>query len=179
MLSICGGFLLGLIFGIIAWVQTKRTGQRGRGMAIASVIISSVGIVAATATFVVLVVLAARDASQHPSANELTVDSCLTGVVSGQAADTYTVTPCEQPHNGQVYAVFDLPDSSTYPEGAMSLLGDMCGTRLQSYSSAAAADDTIDVSYLFPSPQSWAQGDRRVICIAVSTTGDRQGSLRT
>ena len=35
-------FPLGLIFGIIGLVQTKKTGEKGRGLAIASIVISSV-----------------------------------------------------------------------------------------------------------------------------------------
>ncbi|BBZ37218.1 DUF4190 domain-containing protein [Mycobacterium conspicuum] len=43
---LCGvGFILGLIFGIVALGQIKRTGQGGRGMAIAGIVIASVWIV--------------------------------------------------------------------------------------------------------------------------------------
>src|SRR4029078_11420841 len=39
--GIIGGALLGYIFGFIALSQTKRTGQNGRGLALAGVILSS------------------------------------------------------------------------------------------------------------------------------------------
>jgi hypothetical protein len=39
------GALLGVIFGFIALSQIKRTGQRGRGMAIAGIVIGTVLIV--------------------------------------------------------------------------------------------------------------------------------------
>jgi Domain of unknown function (DUF4190) len=39
------GALLGVIFGFIALAQIKRTGQRGRGMAIAGIVIGAVLIV--------------------------------------------------------------------------------------------------------------------------------------
>src|SRR5262245_49322539 len=47
VLGILGVSLLGLIFGIIAMGQTKRSGQRGRGLAIAGVTLSTVWLVAA------------------------------------------------------------------------------------------------------------------------------------
>ncbi len=39
------GGILGITFGLIALRQCKRTGQRGRGMAIAGIVIGAVGIV--------------------------------------------------------------------------------------------------------------------------------------
>ena len=52
-ISIAGAVILGLVFGYIALAQIKRTGQQGRGLALAAVILGWIGL---ASTIVVLVV---------------------------------------------------------------------------------------------------------------------------
>lgn len=66
ILWLCGaGSLLALIFGIVALSQIKRTGQGGKGMAIAGIVLGAVGLVA-----VVLSVIALRAASDEIVSNQ-------------------------------------------------------------------------------------------------------------
>jgi hypothetical protein len=51
------GALLGVIFGIVALGQIKRTGQRGRGMAIAGIVIGAVLMVMGIALWTLTAVL--------------------------------------------------------------------------------------------------------------------------
>jgi hypothetical protein len=68
---ICGiGFILGVIFGHIALSQIKQTGEGGRGMAVAGLVIGYIGIV------VMIVVLIALFAVSDGD-NELNFDSIV------------------------------------------------------------------------------------------------------
>ncbi|OBK50021.1 hypothetical protein AWC13_06030 [Mycobacterium kubicae] len=58
------GPLLGLIFGIISLNQIRQTGQAGRGLAIAGIVISGVLIALFAVLLIVSVILAAND-DQH------------------------------------------------------------------------------------------------------------------
>jgi len=62
---VCGiGPILGLIFGFVALNQIKNTGQQGRGMALAGIIISALSIV--IGIIVAIVVIAAAPSSPPP-----------------------------------------------------------------------------------------------------------------
>ena len=55
---ICGvGTILGLVLGLIALSQIKKTGQEGRGMALAGVIISSILLAGGVLWFIFLILL--------------------------------------------------------------------------------------------------------------------------
>jgi hypothetical protein len=185
VLSLCGGGLLGLIFGIVALVQTKRTGQRGRGMAIAGVVISSLYLVAIVVIVVIGVATSAsRNASgqiDDPGSISLTslkAGDCIEQLPSGVTTSVDAV-PCSKPHHAEVFAVFNLT-ASTYPgeEAVDTSSNTGCDSRLKTYSASAAADDAITVYYFAPTRQSWATGDRSVICIASDDTHLRTGSIK-
>jgi hypothetical protein len=184
VLSLCGGGLLGLIFGIVALVQTKRTGQRGRGMAIAGVVISSLYFVAIAVIVVIGVTTSAsRNASgqiDDPGSISLTslkVGDCIEQVPSGVTTGVDAV-PCSKPHHAEVFAVFNL-FGNTYPgdEAVATLSNNGCASRLKGYSASAAADDAIDIYYFAPTRSSWSN-DKSVICLASDDTHLRTGSIK-
>jgi uncharacterized membrane protein len=52
--------IAGLVVSIIALVQIKRTGERGRGLALAGVIISAIAIIISVISFIALFAVAAN-----------------------------------------------------------------------------------------------------------------------
>jgi len=76
--------------------------------------------------------------------------------------------PCTQPHDNEVFAVAsivgvwdDYPgqsavDGYAYEQCSGGLFDDFVGT--------AYFDSTLDVFTLTPTPESWAQGDREIVC---------------
>lgn len=74
--------------------------------------------------------------------------------------------PCAEPHDNEVYAVFDV-DATTFPEGdAMSELAfESCRERFQSFVGLDYESSSLDIMTLYPSRESWAQqNDREVVC---------------
>ncbi len=62
--AVCGiGSIVGIILGYIALNQIKRTGEQGRGMAVAGIIIGYV-IVALVVLYIVVVVIIATSSSR-------------------------------------------------------------------------------------------------------------------
>ncbi|MET7299234.1 DUF4190 domain-containing protein [Embleya sp. NPDC005575] len=70
------GSLLAVIFGHIALAQTARTGQQGRGMAIAGVVLGWVGMALLALTIVVVVL----DSNHHGYSERLNLFGTLRGV---------------------------------------------------------------------------------------------------
>ena len=203
--GIIGGALLGFIFGFIALSQTKRTGQNGRGMAIAGIVLSALW----TLGFVLLIVVAAASStpsgpvtpttsptasptaeptteppvttapSTAISATDLQVGDCLNDLTDSTDVSSLPSVPCSQPHQGEVFAVFDLPPGP-YPgaAGVDDLVSKGCNARLADYSPSAPSDDAIGLFSVYPLEQNWDRGDREVVCIAKATSGSSTGSIR-
>lgn len=67
ILWLCGlGSLLALIFGIVALSQIKRSGQGGKGMAIAGIVLGIIGLLAVVATVIALLAASDEIVSNQP-----------------------------------------------------------------------------------------------------------------
>ncbi len=184
--GIIGGALLGFIFGFIALSQTKRTGQGGRGLAIAGLILSAmwtIGLV--LAVILVITTSATRDTGGTVtqggdiSATQLKVGDCVNDLHTSTDVQSLPGVPCAQSHEGEVFAVFDLP-SGVYPGQAAvrEQAGTECNTRLAAYSPSALDNPSLGLVTLYPQQQSWEGGDRGVVCIATDKTGPTTGSIQ-
>lgn len=189
---VCGGSLLGLIFGIIALVQIRRTGQRGRGMAISGIVIGGLQAVAIGAILVVGIIAAINEGNLRDESGEITSAGDVTlaelapgDCVNGLSAEEdemfseLPAVPCAEPHQGEVVAIFDLPKGDWPGEdAAYEQAWDGCVDRFADYSFEAYDDPSVGMFYLAPTRTTWRLGDREVICIAEFLEGERTGSIR-
>jgi serine/threonine protein kinase len=201
--GVIGGALLGFIFGFIALSQTKRTGQNGRGMAIAGIVLSALWTIGILLLIVVAVASSAPPEPVSPttfptataeptteppvtsapstaiSATELQVGDCLNDLTDSTDVSSLPSVDCAQPHQGEVFAVFDLPPGP-YPgaAGVDDLVSKGCNARLAEYSPGAPTDDAVGLFSVYPLEQNWERGDREVVCIAKATSGTATGSIK-
>lgn len=86
--------------------------------------------------------------------------------------------PCEEPHVNEVYATFDLPDGD-FPgrQELEELSEDGCMERFAEYTGVGYYETSLEVSYLFPTRESWSMGDRAVICAVSDYFRLLQGSV--
>ncbi|MBB4853072.1 hypothetical protein HNP40_000438 [Mycobacteroides chelonae] len=173
IIPICAG-IFGVIFGFISLNQIKRTGQNGRGMAIAGIVLGFIWI----AVIAVIAVVSAgssakRDDSGHVTQSgdmdvtKLQVGDCIADLGDKSYYTTTKAIPCAQPHKAEVYAVLPLSGSSLPDQSVLDEKGnEECGAELESYSPSAFDDDAVEITYLYPTKRSWAQGDRAIACVA-------------
>lgn len=184
--GIIGGFVLSVIFGIVALKQIRRSGQSGRGMAITGLVLSGLWAVLVTVAVIVAAATSAnRDSSGQitaggsVSATALQVGDCVNGLEEQDSLLNLPGVPCAQPHEGEVFAVFDLPAGAYPGESAVNRqVNTECSGRLRAYSPAADADPAIGLFVVFPLEGNWRLGDREVVCIASALAGPTTGSLR-
>lgn len=111
---------------------------------------------------------------------ELEVGDCI----STPSGPTVTGVPCDQPHDFEVYALFDVPGGAdaAYPgDSAISDTADTgCqGDRFTSYVGEPYATSEIYATSLSPSEATWTQqGDREVVCLARAQSGQLTGSVQ-
>ena len=74
--------------------------------------------------------------------------------------------PCGEPHDNEVYAVFDV-NVASYPEGdgMFDLALDKCLDRFASFVGQQYESSELDILTLYPTSDSWSmQNDREVVC---------------
>ncbi|MFF5449371.1 DUF4190 domain-containing protein [Streptomyces sp. NPDC012888] len=203
MALVCAVPTVPLILGVIALSQIRSRGENGRGLAIAAVVVHGV-----TLVFYVLVLVlglsgalddgppARRDTTggiTAPGSSDVedirkgdcfNTDDDLTEYQDqdgGRAAMSVRVVPCDQPHEGEAYAVFDLADGA-YPgtDKVVAIAEERCGGKaLTDYvGDAANLSEDLEVYYYYPQPGTWVLGDREVTCFLGNVDGSTTGSAR-
>jgi hypothetical protein len=161
---------LSVILGIVALVQIPKNGQKGKGLAIAGLILSALWIagIAAIAVFADPVE-PDRDASGQVTTttnarpDKLKVGDCVTSLKEGEVKNV-EIAPCSGPNGGKVFAVYDMP-SGKWP-GLTSVQNSAekgCTDRYLALKQQA--DTPSDVFYFHPTEEGWAFGDRGVVCL--------------
>jgi hypothetical protein len=89
--------------------------------------------------------------------------------------------PCSDPHDNEVYAVFDV-SSASFPGDEMERMAfESCKQRFQSFVGRDYDSSALDIATLYPTRESWSEhNDREVICAvydvaANKLTGSMQG----
>ncbi|MFE5818147.1 DUF4190 domain-containing protein [Streptomyces sp. NPDC056479] len=180
---------VGLVLGLIALAQIKKKGERGKGMAVAGSILSSVGLVLWA---LALSTGSASDfwdgfkdaASGDGTAYALAKGDCFdspNGNLEGDAYDVVEV-PCSDPHDGEVFGVVTLPGGGFPGDDEVSRAADdKCYALQDGYAMDTwAVPEDVEVYYFIPSRQSWRFGDREITCLfgSAEENGKLTGSLR-
>ncbi len=90
----------------------------------------------------------------------LKVGDCFEDQAVGEVQDV-PIVECSDPHDNEVYSVYELADGSLPPQQEM-LAG--CEERFGTIIGIPYVDSVIYAGALMPSPDSWDQGDHDVIC---------------
>lgn len=181
---------VGLVLGIVALAQIRKRGERGRGMAVGGIVMSSLGLA--------LYVLAfatggaggfwdgVKDGVSDSAGTAFTLKKgdCFDapgGSLEGLAYDVDKV-PCAGTHDAEVFADFRMSGGSYPGDGKVVDAADAkCYTLKDAYAMDAwAVPDNVDVYYFTPTRDSWAGGDRSITCMFGNTDekSGLKGSLR-
>jgi len=189
VLGLLSVVLLSVIFGIIALKKLRDRPQRGKGLAIAGLCLSGAWLVGLAAVLVVASLTAAQRSGttgQITKTGHLGVFSLRTGDCfqnpSGSQPSTamaqITAVPCASSHNAQVMAELHVPGSA-YPGRAafraQALPG--CRARVAAVVDRAKLTATMQLLWIYPLPQAWADGQRTISCLIVDSSQDLTSSL--
>jgi Domain of unknown function (DUF4190)/Septum formation len=182
--GIIGLVLFAVVFGIIALVQIPKKGQRGKGMAIAGLALAAVWALLIGAFVVSAVTTSAgRGAGTgeiteagEVSTARLRVGDCVNDLEESEAVTSLPAVPCDDPHDGEVFAVFDLPDGDYPPEKELFAAAESrCEEELMEYA-PQAMNSSIGLFYFYPHESAWPD-DREIVCIATAMSGTMTGSI--
>ncbi|MFD6922770.1 DUF4190 domain-containing protein [Streptomyces sp. NPDC059944] len=173
---------VGLVLGIVALVQIRKRGERGKGMAVGGIVMSSIG------ALLVALMFATGGADDFwkgfsegvaGSTFSLEKGECFDApgdTLEGLAYDVDKV-PCVGKHDAEVFASVTVAGDSFPGDSAVTdQADDKCYALMDAYAMDVwAVPDDVDVYHFTPTSQSWRVGDREITCMFGNTDG--QGSL--
>ena len=118
----------------------------------------------------------------------LKVGDCYNGAVSSVeehiGVSDVELVSCDDPHENEVYAVFELPDSSWKGEDyVFEQASTGCVARFEAFVGIEYELSTLYADILFPLEESWKENDREVSCSVTEESsmkvfGSAKGSRR-
>jgi len=175
--------------------------RRGRGLAIAALVISSVWIILGFGLVIAGMTLpdpevdsaasSKNDGDREPDpdktlsedvrASELNVGDCLLKP-PGDLALTAEVAQCSDPHRAEVYAVWEMgggPNASI--DKQVDLADEGCFKRFKPFIGHGYYSSNLDYTWMAPDDLAWANHERTAVCVVydnADVTGTLRGSLR-
>lgn len=110
------------------------------------------------------------------NAFNIRIGDCFNDAASAPTGEDYELSnvagiPCAEPHDNEVYAVFDVSVASFPGEDQMSELAfDSCLKRFEPFVGKDYQSSALDIMTMYPTQGSWAQADREVICAVYDMT---------
>ncbi|WP_099039573.1 septum formation family protein [Mycobacterium neglectum] len=112
------------------------------------------------------------------TATDVKMGDCLSEIPGDTKVLTVKTIDCAEPHAGEVFAVLQMPGGDFPGQAAIDTYADKCSPELASYAPSAMADDTVQLYVLYPTAETWEQGDRAVTCVA-TLDPPRSGSIKS
>lgn len=100
------------------------------------------------------------------TAMDVKMGDCLKDIPDSAEVLTVQTISCEELHAGEVFSVLTMPDGDFPGQSEIDEYADRCSPELESYSPDAMTDDSVQLYVLYPTAETWEQGDRAVTCIA-------------
>lgn len=111
---------------------------------------------------------------------DLQVGDCLDGFTDNSQISTVQAVPCSEEHTDEIMAEFDLSDEEQYPgaEAIGESAEEACYEEFARFVGRPWDDSQLDFGYLAPTEESWADGDRQILCTVGDPNMSVTGTLR-
>ena len=88
--------------------------------------------------------------------------------------------PCAQPHDNEVYALFDVTETSFPGDAIAEIAHEGCLARFEGFVGKDYESSSLDIATLYPSRESWQQqNDREVVCVVYDLAANKlTGSVK-
>jgi len=126
-------------------------------------------------------------ASGSGSGTAVSVFGLITGdcfdtesIQEGGGEQTVDVIDCSLPHDNEVFHLFDMDDGDFPGDDAVETdANEGCVAQFEAYVGIGYDDSAIYVRAFYPSVDTWADGDREVVCMLYDPDGEKfEGSMR-
>ena len=192
--------VVAIVLGVVALHQLRQArlahgagqrGQRGRGLAIAGIVLGTIGTLVWAGLLALGIIGAVSEparsttSSATPGAggsagqpetfvDDLKAGDCFSGGRKDEI-DLVNPIPCTSAHESQVVTIVELPDEP-YPgeDEVIAAAEEACADKADPLLTDTAYDD-LEPSFIYPDSYTW-RGDRTVLCLVEAPTGTTTGS---
>ncbi|MFJ4027180.1 septum formation family protein [Paenarthrobacter sp. NPDC089989] len=120
---------------------------------------------------------AKRDESGRPTetsvadAFKVKVGDCMAQPSSDEFQDV-SIIPCEQSHDLEAFAAKNIvADSYPGQSEVQAQSEEYCGAEFATFVGIPYDESTLDMTYFYPSSQTWKQKDREIVCLIGGASG--------
>ncbi len=153
-----------------------------RARALAAVILA-----AASATLAGCSLLGSSAAAPTPSSTDgsstdvfkVKVGDCINNGTDQGQVTTVPAVDCAKPHDSEAYASI-IMDAGTFP-GSQAVTDKATAGCAAQFNTFVGIDYTLsklEFAYYYPTEESWANGDREILCLIDDPKGQTTGSLK-
>lgn len=110
---------------------------------------------------------------------QLKVGDCLPkGDRDGLVNKVETIA-CNEPHVAEIYDAITVDKAAAYPGDAeMTRQAGACEASFEDFIGKPYSESDLRITYFHPTKDSWAHGDREILCIVENPVGTVTGSLK-
>jgi hypothetical protein len=177
IVGLIGGIGLSIVLGVVALIQIRRKGQRGKPLAIIGIALSLVWVLVIVGVYFVFArTTAVRGPDGKPTQSgqvlvtDLQTGDCLEKWTPDIKSNQVTLVPCTTKHAAQVFKTFTVA-GTTFP-GDRQLTAAATKDCLAAVKTALkpGQEAKAKIGYFRPPEASWKDGHHDVVCVAVSNT---------
>lgn len=118
--------------------------------------------------------------TQDPTVDavDLVVGTCILDDSSASTVTSVQSVDCADPHDAEVFASIlladgDFPGAETVAQAGI----DQCAQQFAAFIGIPFASSTLTYEYYAPSAETWAAGDRALLCLVRDPNGTVRGTL--
>ncbi|MFC7331334.1 septum formation family protein [Marinactinospora rubrisoli] len=110
---------------------------------------------------------------------DIAVGDCLNDAAMTGEVQEVPVISCDQPHDSEVYASVMMDDGAFPGDEAVNAEAETeCDAEFTNFVGLPYMESVLLYSWYVPTEQSWAGGDREILCLISSPDGQTTGSLQ-
>ncbi|MGV8969439.1 MAG: septum formation family protein [Microbacteriaceae bacterium] len=101
------------------------------------------------------------------------VGDCLNDAAAEGTVTSVPTVACTEPHDSEVYAAVMLEDGEFPGQDAISAQAETgCIAEFAAFMGIDYEDSLADVQFYYPTQETWATGDREILCLVYDTDGN-------
>lgn len=108
---------------------------------------------------------------------DVEVGDCLGGETAEGEISSVEATPCSEPHAEEIFAAVTVADGEYPGQEALDVEAEQCLTEFAEFVGMAYDESVLEINYMTPTEESWAEGDREILCTIYDPDGQTTGTL--